>query len=91
MQALKVTKLYPNEMSTNQRLADPLITDTGSDLNVYLDDSAGGCCSATKTMVSDLNGEDLNKWFGKSNSQKSLQNAAHNKIKGSFTIYGIKN
>ncbi|KAH7257853.1 S-adenosyl-L-methionine-dependent methyltransferase [Fusarium tricinctum] len=48
----------------NAGFEDPLITDTGSDLNVYLDDSAGGCCSATKTMASDLNGEDLNKWFG---------------------------
>lgn len=66
MQALKVKRLCPNEMSINQQLADPLIADTGSDLNVYLDDSAGGCCSATKTMASDLNGEDLNDWFGKS-------------------------
>ncbi|KAH6950817.1 S-adenosyl-L-methionine-dependent methyltransferase [Fusarium avenaceum] len=48
----------------NAGFEDPLIADTGSDLNVYLDDSAGGCCSATKTMASDLNGEDLNDWFG---------------------------
>jgi hypothetical protein len=68
MQASKVTRLCLKEMSTNQRLADPLITDTGSDLNVYLDDSAGGCCSATKTMALDLKGEDLNEWFGKYNS-----------------------
>lgn len=77
-------------MRTNQQLTDPLVADTGSDLNVYLDDSAGGCCSATNTMALDLKGEDLNEWFGKSSSRESLENAGHNKIKGSFTIYGIK-
>ncbi|CAJ0552630.1 Ff.00g007080.m01.CDS01 [Fusarium sp. VM40] len=48
----------------NAGFEDPLVADTGSDLNVYLDDSAGGCCSATNTMALDLKGEDLNEWFG---------------------------
>ena len=44
---------------------DILIMDTGSDLNVYLDAMAGGCCSAMGSMASDLKGEDLNQWSGK--------------------------
>ncbi|SPJ75712.1 related to arsenic methyltransferase Cyt19 [Fusarium torulosum] len=48
----------------NAGFEDPSIADTRSDLNVYLYDSAGGCCSATKTMALDLEGEDLNEWFG---------------------------
>ncbi|KAF4341496.1 methyltransferase [Fusarium beomiforme] len=45
-----------------------LITDTQSDLNVYLDASAetpaGSCCSAVGNMAADLDGEDLNEWAG---------------------------
>ncbi|KAM0226679.1 hypothetical protein ACHAP5_012343 [Fusarium lateritium] len=44
--------------------ADVLITDMGSDLNVYLDAMAGGCCSAMGSIASDLKGEDLNQWGG---------------------------
>ncbi|RBR19890.1 hypothetical protein FVER53590_12196 [Fusarium verticillioides] len=47
---------------------DILITDTKSDLNVYLDASsgaaAGGCCSAPENMADDLEGQDLNEWAG---------------------------
>ncbi|KAF4499651.1 methyltransferase [Fusarium agapanthi] len=47
---------------------DILITDTNSDLNVYLDASsdaaAGGCCSVPENMTVDLKGQDLNEWAG---------------------------
>ncbi|RGP78888.1 methyltransferase [Fusarium longipes] len=43
---------------------DVLITDTSSDLNVYLEATGDSCCSATKGMASDLKGEDLNNWAG---------------------------
>ncbi|PCD20265.1 hypothetical protein AU210_016677 [Fusarium oxysporum f. sp. radicis-cucumerinum] len=49
----------------NAGFKDVLITDTGSDLNVYLDALAGGCCSAMGSIASDLDGEDLNQWGGK--------------------------
>ncbi|KAF5556399.1 methyltransferase [Fusarium napiforme] len=59
---------------------DILITDSNSDLNVYLDASsdaaAGGCCSAPENMADDLKGEDLNEWTGI--------------IGGSFKIYAMK-
>ncbi|EWZ29273.1 hypothetical protein FOZG_17139 [Fusarium oxysporum Fo47] len=48
----------------NAGFEDVLITDTGSDLNVYLDAMAGGCCSAMGSIASDLKGEDLNQWGG---------------------------
>ncbi|KAK2469312.1 hypothetical protein H9L39_19029 [Fusarium oxysporum f. sp. albedinis] len=48
----------------NAGFKDVLITDTGSDLNVYLDAMADGCCSAMGSIVSDLKGEDLNQWGG---------------------------
>ncbi|KAF9776718.1 hypothetical protein IL306_005066 [Fusarium sp. DS 682] len=55
---------------------DIIITDTQSDLNVYLDASTeaptGGCCSAVGNMTADLDGEDLNEWSG------------------SFKIYAVK-
>ncbi|KAK2694615.1 hypothetical protein QWA68_005426 [Fusarium oxysporum] len=47
---------------------DILITDTRSDLNVYLnassDVAAGGCCSVPENMEVDLEGQDLNDWAG---------------------------
>ncbi|KAF5549787.1 methyltransferase [Fusarium mexicanum] len=47
---------------------DILITDTNSDLNVYLDASsdaaAGECCSVSENMTVDLKGQDLNEWAG---------------------------
>ncbi|EXA36647.1 methyltransferase [Fusarium oxysporum f. sp. raphani 54005] len=43
---------------------DILITDTRSDLNVYIDNSAGGCCTAVGNMAADLKGQDLNEWVG---------------------------
>lgn len=88
MQASKVTRLCLREMRTNQQLTDPLIADTGSDLNVYLDDSAGGCCSATKTMASDLNGEDLNDWFGKSgaDTRSKMQLITRSKVPLESTV-----
>ncbi|KAI3567755.1 S-adenosyl-L-methionine-dependent methyltransferase [Fusarium oxysporum f. sp. albedinis] len=62
----------------NAGFEDVLITDTGSDLNVYLDAMAGGCCSAMGSIASDLKGEDLNQW------------GADNEGKGSFKIYAMK-
>ncbi|QKD55334.2 S-adenosyl-L-methionine-dependent methyltransferase [Fusarium oxysporum Fo47] len=62
----------------NAGFEDVLITDTGSDLNVYLDAMAGGCCSAMGSIASDLKGEDLNQW------------GADNEGKGSFKIYAVK-
>ncbi|KAG5750420.1 hypothetical protein H9Q70_006912 [Fusarium xylarioides] len=48
--------------------SDILITDTNSDLNVYLDApsdaAAGGCCSVPENMAVDLEGQDLNDWAG---------------------------
>ncbi|KAH7201180.1 hypothetical protein DER44DRAFT_669227, partial [Fusarium oxysporum] len=62
----------------NAGFKDVLITDTGSDLNVYLDAMAGGCCSTMGSIASDLKGEDLNQW------------GADNEGKGSFKIYAVK-
>ncbi|KAH7195209.1 S-adenosyl-L-methionine-dependent methyltransferase [Fusarium oxysporum] len=62
----------------NAGFKDVLITDTGSDLNIYLDALAGGCCLAIGSIALDLEGEDLNQW------------GADNEGKGSFKIYAVK-
>ncbi|KAF4472354.1 methyltransferase [Fusarium albosuccineum] len=43
-----------------------VIVDTQSDLNVYLEAGAGGCCSSAHSndMAIDLQGENLNHWVG---------------------------
>ncbi|KAK7421764.1 hypothetical protein QQX98_001978 [Neonectria punicea] len=45
---------------------DVLITDTGSDLNIYTTVSAvgQGCCPVGQGMATDLQGRDLNQWAG---------------------------
>ncbi|KPM34830.1 hypothetical protein AK830_g11747 [Neonectria ditissima] len=75
----------------NAGFEDVLVTDTESDLNIYLETGEDGgcsvgsavgerCCSAGQGMATDLQGQDLNQWAGEE---------AHTQTLGSSQLNGI--
>jgi len=69
--------IYSAVKNADWAALDVLIAGTGSDLNVYAENCAdgccateapsdgGGCCSSKKNVLADLASLDLNQWVGK--------------------------